>query len=248
MYPPAIQCPDNIIVTLNPGLCSSFVHWDDPVASDNCVTNFVIEQIGGPVEGSEFTINGSPYIIEYQTTANNQTVTCEFTIIIYGYPEPIVGLLACNDTVQVSLDSICEIKLNADLFLEGGPYQCYNDFQLYVNSPLYYGVDITNLPVSLTPGVYTITVGDAANTLNTCNTVMVLKDKYPPEIICNCPVGGDPQNGGYSADCTFDGCYDPLINYNLPLPTIVEYCDYEVTISSEIVSGLECGTQLLRNT
>jgi trimeric autotransporter adhesin len=249
LIPPTLECPDNIGVVLDPGDCSAYVHWNDPVASDNCVTNFVIEQIGGPAEGSEFTMNGSPYIIEYQTTANNQTVTCEFTITIYGYPEPIVGQLACNDTVQVSLDSICEIKLNADMFLEGGPYQCYNDFQLYINSPLFNGVDITNLPITLIPGTYTITVGDAANTLNTCNTVMVLKDKYPPQIICNCPVGGGSQNGGYSENCILDGCYDSNYNYNLPSPTVIEYCDYNLKlISTEIIDGPTCGTQLLRKT
>ncbi len=249
LIPPTLVCPANIGVVLDPGDCSAYVHWDDPVASDNCVTNLVIEQIGGPIEGSEFTMNGSPYIIEYQTTANNQTVTCEFTITIYGYPEPIVGQLACNDTVQVSLDKECEIHLNADMFLEGGPYQCYNDFQLYVNSPLYNGVDITNLPVNLAPGVYIITVGDAANTLNTCNTVMVLKDKYPPEIICNCPVGGDSQNGGYSENCILDGCYDPNYNYNLPAPSVIEYCDYTLKLlSTEILEGPTCGTQLLRKT
>lgn len=249
LIPPTLVCPANIGVVLDPGDCSAYVHWDDPVASDNCVTNLVIEQIGGPIEGSEFTMNGSPYIIEYQTTANNQTVTCEFTITIYGYPEPIVGQLACNDTVQVSLDKECEIHLNADMFLEGGPYQCYNDFQLFVNSPLYNGVDITNLPVNLAPGVYIITVGDAANTLNTCNTVMVLKDKYPPEIICNCPVGGDSQNGGYSENCILDGCYDPNYNYNLPAPSVIEYCDYTLKLlSTEILEGPTCGTQLLRKT
>jgi hypothetical protein len=250
LYPPVLDCPENMGVVLDPGDCSAYLHWDDPVASDNCVSDLIIEQIGGPIEGTgEFTLNGSPYIIEYQTTANNDTVSCEFTITLYGYPNPIVGQLVCNDTVQVSLDSICEIKLNADMFLEGGPYQCYNMFQVYINSPLYNGVNITNLPLSLTPGTYKLTIGDAANTLNTCNTVMILKDKYPPELVCNCPVGGNPQNGGYSVDCTFDGCYDPNQNYNLPAPTVVEYCDYNLKlVATDIIDGPTCGTQLLRKT
>lgn len=247
LFPPTIECPDDITVILNPGLCSAIVNWNEPIVSDNCNPNPIVEQINGLPSGSEFTLNGSPYLIKYKVNDGVYTTYCEFLITILGYPYPIVGQLACNDTVQVSLDKECEVRLNADMFLEGGPYQCYNDFQLYVNSPLYNGVDITNLPVSLASGVYTITVGDAANTLNTCNTVMVLKDKFPPEIICNCPVGGT-QNG-YSQECTLDGCYDPNYNYNLPAPTVIEYCDYALKLlSTEIIDGPTCGTQLLRKT
>ncbi|MBK7095713.1 MAG: lamin tail domain-containing protein [Saprospiraceae bacterium] len=248
---PIVNCPPNQGVYLDPGDCSAFLWYDDPEVSDNCPGEPVVTKISGPDKGSEFTLLGSPYTIVYEVyDANgNGPVTCSFQIAIYGYPNPIIGTLACNDTVQVSLDKNCEIQLNADMLLEGGPYQCYNMFQLYVNSPAYNGINITNLPIELAPGAYTITVADAANTKNKCSTTIIVMDKLAPQLDCNCPVGGDLQNGGYSIECTYDGCYDGSVNYNLPKPDVIENCSYTLEIiKSEIVPGTACGTQLLRNT
>jgi len=192
LEPPVVNCPADRTVYLDPGDCGVFLWYDDPDVYDNCTGDPVITKISGPDKGSEFTLLGSPYTIEFEVyDANgNGPVNCSFDIAIEGYPNPIEGVLACNDVVQVSLDSNCLIQMNADNFLEGGPYHCYNMFQVYVDDPGYAGINVSNEKIHLDPGTYMVTVADEAAIGNSCMTTMIVMDKTYPVLECNCPEGG----------------------------------------------------------
>ena|GEM_PF-281273 len=188
---PEVVCPLNIHQALDPGLCSAWLFWEPPVVTDNCPGEPVITQISGPASGSEFTLKNSPYTIEYEIyDANgNGPVFCSFTVRVTGFAEP-TSTLACNDEVQISLDKDCTVTLNPDMFLEGGPYSCYNVFELYVNAAGYEDQNLTNLKVHIEPGTYMVTILDPLSG-NNCMTTMVLKDKIAPTIECTtCPEGG----------------------------------------------------------
>ena len=195
--PPTVNCPADKNVYLDAGECSIFLWYDDPDVFDNCSGEDSIVVVSGPAKGSEFTLLGSPYTIEFEVyDANgNGPVNCSFDIAIHGYPKPLDGTLVCNDDVQISLDTSCNIQMNADNFLEGGPYQCYNMFEVYVDDPAFAGMNVSNENIHLDPGTYMVTVKDAANGGNNCMTTIHVFDKIVPEIECNCPEGGQFPEG-----------------------------------------------------
>ncbi len=179
---PILECPESIFHVLDPGLCSAWLFWEPPVVTDNCPGVPVITQIAGPPSGSEFTLTNSPYTIEYEIyDANgNGPVYCTFIVSVTGYPNPTTTM-ACNDEVQISLDEDCSVTLNPDMFLEGGPYGCYNVYELYVNAPGFENQNLTNLKVEIAPGTYIVTILDPLSG-NSCMTTMVLMDKIAPNI------------------------------------------------------------------
>ncbi len=246
--PPTVNCPADQTVYLDPGDCGVFLWYDDPDVIDNCSGDPVITKIAGPDKGSEFTLLGSPYTIEFEVyDANgNGPVNCSFDIAIEGYPNPLDGVMACNDVVKVSLDSNCVVQMNADNFLEGGPYHCYNMFQVYVDDPAYSGVNVTNEKIHLDPGTYMVTVADAANGNNSCMTTMIVQDKLEPTLECNCPAGGlfpegsewsEPINGKFFwNDKMFDihnNCYNFGSEEFLPGHDFHYYDVYPVQVSAD---------------
>jgi hypothetical protein len=183
--PPDVICLADRVIYLDPGDCSIFLSWNPPTATDNCSdeSDISIVQTGGPLPGSEFELNDSPYLIEYTVTDefNNSTI-CTFIITIEGYPDP-TSTMACNDEVQASLDQNCTLNLNGDMFLEGGPYPCYNVFEIYIDGYEDQG-NVSNIPIYLSTGTYMVNVVDAASN-NSCMTTLVVEDKIGPELI-NC--------------------------------------------------------------
>jgi hypothetical protein len=183
---PDVFCPADKEYFLDPGDCSLFLSWNEPDVFDNCPGDPVITQVLGPLPGSEFDLNGSPYTIGYEVyDANgNGPVYCEFTIEINGYPEPTTTM-ACNDEVQLALNQFCEVHMNADMFLEGGPYYCYNEFEVYIDAPGFEGEDVSNEYIQLPVGWYWVTTVDAVSG-NNCSTYVEVVDKIGPEIV-ECP-------------------------------------------------------------
>ena len=67
------------------------------------------------------------------TDVNGNVSSCSFTITMNEYDEP-TETLACNDVVLVALDEDgCSI-IGADMILEGGPYGCYDDYEVSVEN------------------------------------------------------------------------------------------------------------------
>lgn len=104
--------------------------------------------------------------------------SCDWCVTVNEFPEDqIVSSLACNDLVNVSLNEDCEAFISADMFLEGGPYACYETgYEVYVE-----GVsgDVNFTSLELAPGTYTVTVTDPERD-NSCWGEMLIEDKLPP--------------------------------------------------------------------
>ncbi|WP_456243520.1 T9SS type B sorting domain-containing protein [Tenacibaculum xiamenense] len=77
---PQIQCPNDIIQNAEGGLSTAIVHYDFPIAIDNCSTA-TINQIAGLPSGSEFPI-GTTIITFEATDIKGNTSTCSFSITI----------------------------------------------------------------------------------------------------------------------------------------------------------------------
>ncbi len=201
-----IICPDDIIVTLDPGSCDAEVSYT--VTSTMCSGSIV--QTSGLPSGSTFPIG---------TTSNCfqiQSATCCFNVTVNEYPTPTTTL-ACNDNIQVSVDDNCEAFIETDMILEGGPYGCYNDYIVSVQGygSGFGGVFVNSDAVGQT---LSVTVTDP-ETGNTCFGTISVEDKLPPIITCPptenftaCDMT-HPNGTGYAT--AVDNCTNsPLITYS----------------------------------
>jgi hypothetical protein len=231
-----IDCPDDIIVYLGPGECSAFVNYTVTAEAICGGTDVVITQIdnSGLTSGDAFPIGVT--IQTYQATNGVDTAVCSFTITVIEADIPVI--LACNDTVNVSVDANCEAHIFADMILEGDNYTCFDDFIITIEN---YGTDtgwivVVGLPLN---ECYTVTITDP-ETGNSCWGTLCLEDKIPPQIICACPPGA----GG---DTCVVSCLDvdQLLDGNIPpnlQPEVIENCGvFEVGIADITVDDAGCG-------
>lgn len=146
------------------------------------------------------------------------------------------GAMACNDLVQVSLDSDCEAEIFPDMVLEG----TYPDLSIF-------SVRISGHSTALvsTPGVYSVTVTNNV-TGNRCWGDIRVEDKLPPQITdCLCPPGNTDTLCAFL--CT-DLAGIEAGTFTLPQPEIYEACSDVDTTTSDVVTEIGCGRQLLTRT
>ena len=143
--PPVITCPGDLIINLSPGECRTAVNWNDPLVVDDCTNPLAATQIGGPVSGSVFERNTTT-TITYETAPDDcgHVSTCSFDVVIIEFQNPTTTI-ACNSTIQVSLDDNCFAVVGADMVLEGGPYGCYEDYTVSINGGGNIAVSYTHL-------------------------------------------------------------------------------------------------------
>jgi len=147
------------------------------------IANGGVVQTAGLASGSEFPIGTTTNTFTITDAAGNVS-TCEFDVIVNGVANPVTAL-ACNDQINISVDENCQAFIGADLFLEGGPYACYDEcYEVVLSSdpttPLLGGQ-----LVPLSPGTYTATVTDICDPENnSCWSTFVVEDKLSPTIEC----------------------------------------------------------------
>ncbi|MCF8238762.1 MAG: HYR domain-containing protein, partial [Saprospiraceae bacterium] len=134
----------------------------------------------GPDSGDELCKDDSPWIVQYsaEDVAGN-IGTCSFEIQVLEYANPTTKL-ACNDNVQISLDEDCVTEVGADDVLEGGPYGCYDDYDVTI-------FNANNTPLASSPfvgrqqigGTWKVKVTDP-ETGNSCWGLLTVEDKLAP--------------------------------------------------------------------
>jgi hypothetical protein len=98
--------------------------------------------------------------------------------------------MGCNDLVQVSLDVNCEAIITPEMILEGEesiPLFDPDDYLVTVE-----GVGTGQTVTVNAIGNYVVMITENfGNNPNSCWGNISVEDKLPPEIECNCPVGGN---------------------------------------------------------
>ncbi len=127
--------------------------------------------------------------------------TCDVEVDVFPYTGPISDALACNDNVNISLDEDCGVTFGADMFLEGGPYKCYDDYVVRIRpfggndylviDPATGSTDVNTLFVADLPLGQHIYEVICLETGNTCWGYFTIEDKFAPALACECPIGGD---------------------------------------------------------
>ncbi|MEK7257415.1 MAG: HYR domain-containing protein, partial [Bacteroidota bacterium] len=130
-------CPNDVQITLDPGLCKAPVFY---APTDNC-GNFTVSMLMGLPSGSFFPIGDNLVTFKVEDAAGN-VVTCTLHVNILEFPDP-TSTLKCNELIVASLDDAqppsqpgnqCtgQAFINADMLLEGGPYGCYDHYQIAI--------------------------------------------------------------------------------------------------------------------
>ncbi len=230
-----IHCPTDITVNLGPGECSSFVNY---VVNTDAVCGgtptLIQTDNSGLTSGDAFPIGTTQQC--WTASNNSSSASCCFNITVVEYVYPYV--MACNDTVQVSVDQNCEAHIFVDMILEGNHYGCYNDFIISIDS---IGSDTGWIVFDASPfigGCYGVTITDIA-TGNSCWGKACIEDKIPPQIVCACPPGSD---GGDTCQISCLAVQQ-LADGNIPpylYPTVIENCGYNLVISNIDVNNAGC--------
>jgi HYR domain-containing protein len=179
---PFLLCPDDAFVTAEPGLCEAVVIFA-PTVLDNCDPAPAVVQTNqtGYASGEFFPIG--QYLIELEASDQyGNTANCSFTINVLDFPNP-TATLSCNDQVQASLDANGQAVIGADMILEGGPYSCYDNY------------DVVIYNANMDPIGNTLTCGDIGTTFtvkvtgpvtgNSCWGQITAEDKLPPILQCS---------------------------------------------------------------
>ncbi len=94
------NCPANIVVSAEPGLCSAVVSWIAPTASDNCsVQSFTSSHNSG----TSFA-TGTTTVTYTATDIKGNTATCSFTVTVNDSQFPVINNCPANTTVSTMND------------------------------------------------------------------------------------------------------------------------------------------------
>ena len=171
-------CPNNILVGLEGGECSEVVDYIVE-AEDNCE---VASIIGTPSSGSYFDIGTTTVEVIVTDLAGN-TAVCTFDVIVFEF-DPDSNTFACNNAINMSLDSNCEAVINADAILEGNEYGCYDNYCITVTTltgvPHDNYFDATDINET-----FNVTVSDCSGDIEySCWGTVTIEEKFDPEIEC----------------------------------------------------------------
>ena len=181
-----LVCSGEQNISLPPGACE-YTLPNLVTITGRCDVYDMVQE-SGPVPGDRLGVGSHTIVYNLIRRSTGEIFdSCEFTINIEGFSNP-VGSLACNDHVNVSIDENCLVTLSADMFLEGGPYACYWDYQINIWPFESQANAINNVPqnvgLELPFGthIYEIVGSDG----NKCWGTFTVEDKLPPVLDCNC--------------------------------------------------------------
>ncbi|MFT3885996.1 MAG: HYR domain-containing protein [Flavobacteriales bacterium] len=212
--PPSINCPADITVNAQPGLCGAVVNYTPPIGTDNC-TGAVTVRTSGPVSGSLFSV-GTTTITHRVTDAAGNNTACSFTVTVTDAQPPSIN---CPADITVNAQpGLCGAVVN--YMPPIGTDNCTGAVTVRTAGPA---------SGSLFPtGTTTIThrVTDATGLWSECSFTVTVNDNEPPTITCPADITVNAQPGLCGA----------VVNYTPPIGT--DNCTGAVTVRT---SGPESG-------
>ncbi len=192
-------------------------------------------QVQGLPPGSEFPI-GETINKFICTDVDGNTAACSFKVTVVPYAFGITTLV-CNDVVFIALGPDCTVTLNADQVLEGGPYSCYDNYNVEIDKIPPYG-NGPWVPAVLSGAdvgkSYSVRVTDPS-TGNKCFGNIKVQDNLPPDLDCT-PV---TLPGNYSTSPTFVQATDVNLRFGAQgLPqNLVDFQTREFDIPVSLPQG-----------
>ena len=213
---PIFDCPENLVVPNDPGLCTAVVNFIAPTATDNCDSDLIPVQIGGPLPGSIFPEGISTITYEVTDLAGN-TQTCSFNITVEDTELPEI---VCPVNVFAEAEAgDCEVLVNYP------PVSANDNCGVSSITLIAGGASGSIFQVGITTVTYE--VSDPSGNTATCSFQVNVTEPVAPEITCpdNISVNTDPGSCG------------AIVNYDLP--TATDNCG-EATIA--LIEGPDSGS------
>lgn len=196
---------------------------------------YVADFSGGLVDiiTEEFPIGTTT--VTYSGVGPDGPISCSFDVVVAGITNPIASL-ACNDDINISVDTNCVAVINADQILEGGPYGCYDDYIVAIGTNMQGPFNLGNTVTCANIGQTLAVQVTDPNTGNRCWGWIHVEDKIPPTIDCDGCVAEvnelfgtldftDPLAGNFTQSCYDFGLGTPtggnhpydLVNFSVPV-------------------------------
>ncbi len=102
--PELVNMPSDITVNNDPGICEAQVIWIDPIASDNCSIDTIVQSASS---GDSFP-EGESIVTYTVTDIHGNQVTKSFTITVNDNEEPQV---VCQGDISTDFDQNCEFVI-----------------------------------------------------------------------------------------------------------------------------------------
>ena len=151
--------------------------------------------------GVRLPIGDHEFSFDFEDLAGNIS-TCSWIVTVEEFPlELQTTSLACNDQVNISVDDACAVTFSADQFLEGGPYGCYEGYQIEIfpfgSGPAIPVAEGEAVDFSGLLGTHEYRVFDNTNPDNFCWGYFTIEDKLAPSLVCeditiNCDDSTEP--------------------------------------------------------
>ena len=204
---PVITCPEDVIVTNDPGLCGAEVSIPQPEASDNCGIATIINDFNGTGNASGFYPVGTTVITWTVTDNYGNTAECTMTVTVNDNENPVI---TCPEDITVSTDSdICGamVTIPAPVATDNcGIETIVNDFTGTSNASGEY-------PVGTTTIIWTVT--DIHGNTATCEMTVTVNDGVNPTIECPEDITANTDPGACSA------------MIEIPVPEVADNCGIE---------------------
>lgn len=216
---PTIDCPGDIVVNNDNGLCGAVVNYTTPIGTDNC-PDPITTQLSGLTSGSVFPVGVTTNTFEV-ADFYDYTASCSFDVTVIDATLPQI---TCVDTIKQN-NSLDDCGKVVSFTLPVGTDNCSPATTLQTD-----GTGLTSgsfFPIGNTTLEFTAT--DQGGNSVSCKTVVSVKDIQDPTISCPSDI---------SQDLTFGNC-DAFITY--PDPVIDDNCVND-ELQFQLTSGLPSGS------
>jgi gliding motility-associated-like protein len=215
---PSIVCPPNMTAQVSntmPAICGGEASWMPATATDNCDNNVTVSP--SITSGSYFPIGANT--VEYTATDDSgNTATCSFTVEIIDNVAPVF-----TDCPAAQMITLSNTDCNT-IVTWNEPTAATIDEPCGLSS--FFTVGNFDSPDTLGVGNYSITylAFDNAGNFSQCVFNLQIRDTVPP-VLGVCP---------NDSVIVSTGCQE---TFNFTLPTAIDNCDMNVSVSSAPASG-----------
>jgi hypothetical protein len=224
---PEISCPTNIIVSLDPDVCSMNIIFPLATATDNCSNATDITIVSDINSGSNFPV-GTTTVTYRATDSAGNTDECTFEVIVSDVQAPEI---TCPSNITVQLEPLqCEgIATFAPTISDNCPDVFFNYLtEIESGDPFPIGINTV-----------TLLAEDAAGNTAECSFTVTVLDYINPSLGCK------PVNFSLDGDCS--GSLTPtevLTGWEGPMGEILLGCLDSFSISITGPNGQNIGNLL----
>jgi gliding motility-associated-like protein len=191
---PIVDCPEDLLVTADPGLCSAQITIPPFLAEDNCGVQSIVNDYNVTDDASDVYPVGTTLVNWTITDVHGNASTCVQSITVTDDELPQV---ACPDDITATADpGLCSAQITIPPFLAEdncGIQSIVNDFN---------GTDDASdvYPVETTLVNWTIT--DVHGNVSTCEQSITVTDDELPQVACPNDITATADPGLCSAEIT----------------------------------------------